>query len=89
MSAGTYIFSSLCSTTGIPLPLFHTEIVFDSLRDETKVTDQSPAVPVMVPECNLRIQGDLDGVHVLVSLFVVSGVDCSRGIGDKERRTSR
>ena len=31
MRAGTYIFSSLCSTTGMPLPLFHTEMVLDSL----------------------------------------------------------
>lgn len=29
--AGTYIFSSLCSTTGIPFPLFHIVIVLDSL----------------------------------------------------------
>ena len=34
MSAGTYIFSSLCSTTGMPLPLFHTEMVLDSLGDK-------------------------------------------------------
>lgn len=31
MRAGTYIFSSLCSTTGIPFPLFQMEMVLESL----------------------------------------------------------
>lgn len=32
MRAGTYIFSTLCSTTGIPFPLFHILIKLFSLR---------------------------------------------------------
>ena len=33
MRAGTYIFSSLCSTTGMPLPLFQMLMVLDSLKE--------------------------------------------------------
>lgn len=42
--AGTYIFSSLCSTTGIPFPLFQMVMVFDSLvrSEETgRVTEDT------------------------------------------------
>ncbi|TNN78981.1 hypothetical protein EYF80_010660 [Liparis tanakae] len=53
MRAGTYIFSSLCSTTGIPFPLFQMEMVLESLveakRGKRAATgDIPPSLPPSV-----------------------------------------
>ncbi|KAG7254141.1 hypothetical protein CRUP_027940 [Coryphaenoides rupestris] len=55
MSAGTYIFSSLCSTTGMPRPLFHTEMMLDSLQEEEEEEEKEEEKHVLkVTEASLQ-----------------------------------